>query len=190
MKYVAKYMYGYILICQWPPRYNVCYNITMVITCDLLTPCKEMSLIFPVENVKALLLQEQLLGPTPTSSAKDIDNWSGSLPSLLYAFKCLESMLLEFWILSSFTTSLYYYISYIYNYSCPSVRPLWKVSRNDLSSRHKVLYHWLLTERSYNQAISVSASQDTSYRHKHQLFDKPYKNQATMDTYMYKPAVS
>ena len=30
------------------------------------------------------------------------------------------------------------------------VCPLWKVSGNNLTSRHKALYLWLLTERSYN----------------------------------------
>ena len=40
------------------------------------------------------------------------------------------------------------------------------VSGNDLTSRHKAPYLWLLTKGSYNYAVSVSTSQGTSYRHK------------------------
>ena len=57
----------------------------------------------------------------------------------------------------------------------PSVRALRKVSGNNLISRHKALYLRLLTERSYNWAISVSANQGTSYRHKHYSSLHPYK---------------
>ena len=45
---------------------------------------------------------------------------------------------------SKYTTTRYHYINMIV------VCPLWKVSGNDLTSKHKGLYLWLLTKRSYN----------------------------------------
>ena len=51
----------------------------------------------------------------------------------------------------------------------PSVRPLRKVSGNDLTSRLQQLYLGPWSVGSQNQAISVSGSRGTSYRHKHQL---------------------
>ena len=38
--------------------------------------------------------------------------------------------------------------SHIQNYSCPSIRPLREVSRNDLTSRHKRLHIWPSSVRS------------------------------------------
>ena len=40
----------------------------------------------------------------------------------------------------------------------------------ELTLTGKTLYLWLLNFKSQKQVVSVSASQGTSYRHKHKLF--------------------
>ena len=63
--------------------------------------------------------------------------------------------------------------------------------QNDLTSRHKALYLWLLTKRSYNYRQSLRVPVKARATGTNASFlDRPYKNQTAMDTYTYQPVVS
>ena len=59
----------------------------------------------------------------------------------------------------------------------------------DLTLRHKLLYVWLLSFRSYKQAVSVSASLGTSYMCKHSALGQTARKPGNSG-HTYKRAVS